>query len=482
MRARLRYAADLLRNSYWFTPGLMMIGAFALSVITLRLDARWGMEALREIEWLYAWTYTGGPDGAADVLSVIASSMITVAGVVFSITIVALTLASSQFGPRVLASFMADRGNQIVLGTFIATFLYSLLVLRTIRGDGARTDVLVPHLSVTVSLLLAIASLCVLIFFIHHVSISIQAPHLIAVVARELHHSVSMLPRVGDGDGEMDGAGPSLDGGRSTPDPPGEAAVVPVPDTGYIEAIDFEGLVKMADEEDLFVRLRHRPGHFVAEGRTLALVWPADRVTDASARRIGGFLATGARRTAIQDMEFPVAQLVEIAVRALSPGINDPYTAITCIDQISAGLCNLAGRALPPARFQDSAGLTRVVVERPVTFEGVVRQAFDQVRQNAAHHTAVHLRLLESLTRVIGAVEDPSRIDPLATQARLIMERARTAVPTPADVREIETEHDGVLEAAERRRRRLAGAPGGAEPPGTTPDRPGRLRGGRARP
>lgn len=455
MKARLRYTAALLRDSYWFTPGLIMLGAVGLSVLMPAVDRRWGIEALREVPFLYTWIYTGGPDGAGEVLSVIASSMITVAGVVFSITIVALSLASSQFGPRVLSSFMADRGNQIVLGTFVGTFLYSLLILRTIRGDGAPGESVVPHLSVTVALLLAIASLCVLIYFIHHVSISIQAPHLVAVISAELHHSIAKLP-VKNRTEPVEAAAKEGTEALGTGDE--EGGMVACPQTGYIEAIDYEGLIEMASRLDLKIRLDGRPGHYVIEGRPLAYVWPAAAVDERLARRVGGVAAIGSHRTAVQDMEFPVEQLVEIAVRALSPGINDPFTAMNCIDQLSAGLLDLARKELPPSRLVDADGEVRVLVTRPVTFDGVVRAAFEQIRQNAAHHASVHMRMLESLGIVVGAVHSPTRFEPLLNQARLIHQSAAEKVPSAADRADIEQRYQEVLRIARERRATLESA------------------------
>jgi uncharacterized membrane protein len=456
MKARLRYTAALLRDSYWFTPGLIMLGTVVLSVLMPAADRRWGIDALREAPALYSWIYTGGPDGAGQVLAVIASSMITVAGVVFSITIVALSLASSQFGPRVLASFMADRGNQIVLGTFVGTFLYSLLILRTIRGDGAAGESMVPHLSVTAAVLLAIASLCVLIYFIHHVSISIQAPHLVAVISAELHHSIATLP-VKDRTAPVEAAAKEGMEALGTGDE--EGAMVAAPQTGYIEAIDYEGLMEMASRLDLRVRLDGRPGHYVIEGRPLAYVWPADAVDERLARRMGRLAAIGSHRTAVQDMEFPVEQLVEVAVRALSPSINDPFTAMNCIDQLSSGLVDLARKELPPSRLADGEGEVRVLITRPVTFEGVVRAAFEQIRQNAAHHASVHMRMLESLGIVIGAVHSPARLEPLLNQARLAHQAAAENVPAAADRADIERRYAEVLEIARQRRATLEPAP-----------------------
>ncbi|HYG76399.1 MAG TPA: DUF2254 domain-containing protein, partial [Planctomycetota bacterium] len=185
MRARLLHFGYILISSYWFVPTLMALLAFCLALGCLHLDAQWRDEEVLES----GWTWSGGATSAQQLLGTIAGSMITVAGVVFSVTIVALTLASSQFGPRLLTTFMRDLGNQIVLGTFIATFLYCLMVLRSIRVDPPY----VAHISVTVALVLAVLSIAVLIYFIHHVPTSIQAERIIASVGRDLDETIEQL-------------------------------------------------------------------------------------------------------------------------------------------------------------------------------------------------------------------------------------------------------------------------------------------------
>ena len=184
---RLRAWWDYLRGTYWAVPSAMAAAAVGLSVAMIQLDEATTATMLER----WSWVYTGGPEGARAVLSTIAASMITVAGVTFSITIVALTLASQQFGPRLLKNFLRDLGNQIVLGTFVSTYLYCLLVLRTVRGSDA--EEFVPHLAVTVGVVLAILSLGVLIFFIHHVATSIQASRIIANVANDLELAIERM-------------------------------------------------------------------------------------------------------------------------------------------------------------------------------------------------------------------------------------------------------------------------------------------------
>lgn len=415
MRARISLLSDTLRNSYWFVPGLMTLAAVLLSYLTVWAD---GLLEDGELPgWLGDVLFDGNTDGAAEILGTTASSMITVAGVVFSITVVVLTLASAQFGPRLLDSFMRDRGTQVTLGTFVGGFTYSLLVLRALQFG---TDGAALRLSVSMALAWALSGVVVLIYYIHHISITIQAPELVDAIAGELVGATERL--FPDADRLEHGREPGPDGsGRELP--PEDGHGVDALADGYLEVIDLDGLVELARDRDLLVALDTRPGRFVVPGTTVARAWPADRVDDDLAAALAGTMVTGARRSNVQDVDFPVQQLAEIAVRALSPSVNDPYTAITCVDQLSVGLCLLAGRGFPPAQVADADGVVRVVVADPVTFADLVDSAYSQIRQNAAQHAAVHVAIVAALARIAGCVHDPDRLGCLEDQA----DRVRTA-------------------------------------------------------
>ncbi len=330
MRGKYQALLDRIRGSYWFVPSVMTAGSAALSFLTTALDRALGAEVTRELGYFY----TGGPEGARQLFATVASSMITVAGVTFSITIVALTLASQQFGPRVLHNFMHNRSNQVVLGTYVSGFVYSLLMLRTVRSiDSA---LFTPHISVSVAVLLAIAGVGVLIFFIHHISLSIQVSTVISRVGQELDHSIENLfpSRIG-------GHAPNLNPveEEQIPDNFGQESLpIFAKSTGYVQMIENDRLMKIANERDLIIRLEQRPGRFVAEGVPLAYIWPSTRANAQVLNRISNSLVIGSSRTTLQDAEFSIKQLVEIAVRALSPSINDPETAIMCLDRLSAAL------------------------------------------------------------------------------------------------------------------------------------------------
>lgn len=438
MQTRTSLIGERLRNSYWFVPSLMLAGAVVLAAVTIALDDAYAPE---QTPWLGQLLYSGGADGARELLGAIASSMITVAGVVFSIAIVTLQLASSQFGPRMLANFIRDRGNQVTLGTFVATFLYSLLVLRTVRTTE---PAVVPHVSVTVALLLAVAGLSVLIYFIHHVATTIQAPNLIQGIASELRRDTDRIfPDVDEtGSAATSEAAPAVPS-----DLENDSRPVAASSSGYVQVVDIENLTALAGEHDLVIRLETRAGRFVVDDTAFALAYPASRVTDEVAEKLASSLVTGARRTAQQDIEFPIRQLVEIAVRALSPGINDPFTAGTCVSQIGAGLCELAGRAFPAPYVVDDDGALRLVIGDPVTWERIVAGAYDQIRQCADFHTAVYLDLLESLAQIAGCARDASRLEPLLAEGRLVLAAAEANVAAEADRAVVRRRYDDLLAA-----------------------------------
>jgi uncharacterized membrane protein len=313
VHAQLSALWERLRMSFWFVPTLMSAGAAVLAFTMLALDARLGDDLLDSLSWVYG----GGPEGARSLLSTVASSAITVAGTTFSITIAALSLASSQFGPRLLRNFVRDTGNQVVLGTFVATFLYCLLVVRTVRGlEDIRV---VPHLSVTVGVLLAIANLGVLIYFIHHVATAIRADQVVAAVGRELDGALDQLFPEQLGRGLV-----AQVAERELPAAPPDARAVALDRDGYLQIVDAGSLMALAGERDLVVRLLRRPGDFVIAGEAVALIWPATQADAECRDAIRSTLILGSERSAQQDALFAVDQLVEVAARALSPGVNDP--------------------------------------------------------------------------------------------------------------------------------------------------------------
>lgn len=415
MQIRLFKLWEEARTSYWFVPGLMTIGAILLSFVTVSLDGYFQAKVLRSLGFIWS----GGAEGARGLLQTVAGSMITVAGVTFSITMVALSFASSQFGSRLLRNFMSDTGNQVVLGTFIAAFIYCLLVLRTVRSNGNAE--FVPYISVTTGLVLALAGLVVLIYFFHHMALSMQAPYVIGEVAADLFRTIERLfPS------DPESGGPATWKKERKPDIPQDfeerAGKVEVAENGYLQAIDEEQLIRIAHEKKLLLKLPVRPGDFLIQGDVLAEIWPGDRLDKQLADSLASSFITGKQRTYTQDIEFGFEQLVEVAERSLSTGINASFTAITCVDWLAAALAVLIRRDFPSPYRYDSEGNFRMFFERPLTIGGIINLAFNQIRQSARDNVAVHIRLLEKIGSLRTMTDDPQIIRVLERQAKLIVD------------------------------------------------------------
>lgn len=381
-----------LNSSFWFVPAVMAVVAVALSFLLIEIDALRGVSQTDKPSALY----TFGPEGARAILSVIASSMITVASLIFSITMLSLQLASSQFGPRVLGNFMRDRNNQIVLGMFIATFLYCLFVLRSVRG--MEDSSFVPHLSVAFGVLLAVASVAVLIFFIHHIATSIRVETLLAKLAVEGCSAVERVfpERIGRGPGDD---ADETAGQRIPDDFDGDNRQIAADSDGYIQSISVNVLMRIASEQDLVLRIEAPPGQFVTDGACVITAYPRDRVSDEIDEDLSGAVVIGWDRTPHQDLDFAIRRIVELAQRSLSPGINDPTTALYCIDRLGQVLGRLASRDIPsPMRF-DQSGQLRVVTEVFVLGD-VTCRAFAAIARYGITDADVVIRLVETLAKL----------------------------------------------------------------------------------
>lgn len=443
MRNRLHYYWDSLQTSYWFVPTLQNLLAAVLAVVMISLDHEIQDAARKTNVW---WIYGGGPEGARAVMSTIAGSMITVAGVVFSITIVALSLASGQFGPRLLRNFIRDRSNQVVLGTFTGTFIYCLLVLRTILGTD--NGEFVPGTAVALGIVLALLSLGVLVYFIHHVAISIQAHQIVAAVSHEMHDTIDRLWPDKLTDAEHDGD--DADNDRLSDAFERSAVAIPARGSGYVAALDVDRLVHLAKDRNLTIRLALRPGQFVIAGSPVAHVSPnpPDAADDDLRGHINEAFLLESQRTPYQDLEFTVDQMVEVAVRALSPGINDPFTAIICIDWLAESLGRLAERSIPSPRRYDDEGKLRVVT-RAVTFADVTDAAFNQIRQYGSSSASVMIRLLEALARVAYIARRPDDQAALVRHAHLVRRACERDLPEVDDRNDVLERYNAVLQVLE---------------------------------
>jgi uncharacterized membrane protein len=432
---RIRHTWEQVRANALFVPGSLIAAAAVLAFALLAVDK----SAEREVIDFIPWLFTGGPDGAQQVLSTIAGSMVTLAGVTFSIITVALSLASQQFGPRLLRNFANDLINQAMLGAFIATFVYCLLVLREVRL--IEDDTFVPYLAVTVGVVLALATMVLFVYFIHHVIDSIQGSAIIARSARETMATIdSLFPAsVGepaDGMGEPEPEIPPLS----------DAHTIRAHRTGYLQAVDTKKLIDAAREWDVVFRMEIPIGAFVAEGTPLFTAGPGSRVSEETGDAALDAVSIGRHRSMPQDPEFGPRQLVDIAVRALSPGVNDPTTAVYCIDYLAAILVHLARRDIPSNLRLDDDGELRLITAG-TTFEGMADLAFNQIRQYARTDVAATFRLLEMIGQVGRETHADHQRDVLDRHLRKIARGAAEGITDPADRIEF---NERLAEAAER--------------------------------
>jgi uncharacterized membrane protein len=431
---RLKQLWGILRSSFWFVPSLIVTVSIVLAVALI------GVDFAESEQWLARWPrlFGVGADGARGMLSTIAGSMMTVVGVTFSMVLMTLALASNQYTSRILRNFMSDRVMQVVLGVFAGIFTYCLIVLRTIRSgeDG----VFVPSLAVSFSVVLAMGGIGILIFFIHHIAASIQAANIIAAVADETMLAVDRLfpERFGDG---------RVDDDEDVPAPPPLPAwdwqPVPARGNGFIQSLDNATLLRLARENKTVVRMERAIGEFVIHGTALASIDLEDPPGKEIITALQAAYTIDRHRTVEQDSAFGIRQIVDMALKALSPGINDTTTAVMCVDYLSAILARLASRPISPShRYEE--GELRVVTKGP-SFESLLSDALDQIRRNATGNVTILSRILEALQLLAGLTASPRRRQALRGQMQQIAELVARTVDSTHDREKKDT--DGTIQS-----------------------------------
>lgn len=434
MKTKLNNLWESVQASLWFVPGLMAFSAVGLSFLFLFIDDSFTIPSGSVGKYLY----NAGPEGARSLLSTIAGSVITVAGVTFSITIVALTLASSQFGPRLLRNFMKDKANQLVIGTFISTFIYCLLVLRSV--EMYHRGAFVPSLSVTVAVVLMVINAGVLVFFIHHISTSIQADNVITSVYRELVADIERIFIADESDLRK--------GNFTHAELAGYAHeyILKNREDGYIQAIDHDKLMEIACSNDLLLQVSYRAGKYTMKRDALVTVKSQEKIEEKIADSISGCFLIGSMRTPEHDPEYAIHQLVEVALRALSPGINDPFTAITCVDRLGAAISLLTTKTFPPIYVFDTDNTLRLI-RTPVNFKGMVDAAFNQIRQYGSTSVAVTIRLLEVMENIAVHARSREQRDAIHRQAKMIDRVSSESFSEKYDRGDIRERYEKVLKA-----------------------------------
>ena len=431
MIARLRIIWRNVNASYWFLPAIFAIGALALALLTIWLDRSGWADFLSDVTWLQP----ARPDGASNMLTVIAGTMMGVASTVFSITIAAVAYASGNYGPRLLTNFMEDRGNQFSLATFIGTFVYAITVLRTVRGeDEAPSNIedavastmpgFVPHLSLLTAFALMGMSVAVLINLINHIPASIRVNSVLkGIGARLLEDIRRRFPD--DNTGERAGEAP-----HGTP--------IPAHGTGYVQAIAFAQLERIAKAENGKLKLAVRTGDFVHPAVTLAYWADMDIIEDCPDEEVRDAFTLGSMRTPAQDMQFLIDELVEIGLRALSPGINDPFTAVTAVHWLGAATAELARRNLTRSYAEDGEEPHLVLLEDG--FDHYLGRGFGAMRGGVATNRIASLVTLDALVDTASMLDDETRRAAIAREGRLLVEQAREHLAGP-ELHEVEARY-----------------------------------------
>lgn len=410
MEVKIKQSWLNIRNSLWFLPTLMALSAVILALALIGLDRHLSYNDLN-ITW---FLYSGQRQGARSVLSTIASSMVTIAGVTLSITLVALTMASQQFGPRLLRNFIADKSNQVVIGTFIATFIYSLIVLLTIHGTDENE--FVPKLSVVFAFVLAVFSLGVIIFFIHHVTTSIQADYIIKDSFRDFHRIADALLL---NENEKDNDAATAEEMRQALNSYQHNKSVHLNASGFVQTIDYNSICQWAQTHDAGVCLSVDVGSFVSVYEAFATVFYTRPVPENVEEELQACLVIGYQRTPNEDLLFSLKQIVEVGVRALSPGINDPHTAVTCIQWLGAALSIIAKKKLKAPVVKDGQGNIRVV-QHQVTYDEMLQTCFNHLRLYARTNIYVMAEIMTALKRPMLVASDKAFRDKLQQTAEMI--------------------------------------------------------------
>lgn len=387
----------ILLSGYWFLPAatVLLISGLALALLAVDRDLAGSQRQIG---------FAGGPDSARALLSAIASSTLTLTALVFSITIVVLQLTSSQFSPRVLRTFLRDHLSQVTLGIFLGTFVHALLVLREVRGQDGSVEQFVPGLSIFTSFGLVLVSVAFFVQYIQHIAGSIRV---IEIIRRIFDETVTSIERCHPEGGE----------GEDSHEPPAHSptSVVEAQSLGVVTAIDLNRLANLAEEAHVTLVVVPRAGEFVARGMPLVEVYGSAGVDES---RIRSALALSRERDLAQDPAFGFRQLVDIAERSLSPGVNDPTTATQCLDHIHALLRQLAPRQLTARTRLSDDGFLLAMAPQPA-WEDYVRLGLDEIRHWGAGSLQVHRRI-EELLSDLATVTPPERLGVLTEQRRLL--------------------------------------------------------------
>ena len=412
-----------MRTSLWLIPSFMLLIGAAVALAALSPAARSWIEG----SGLGGWLGSGSGEDARNLLSTLLSAVIAMASIAFSVTVVALSLAANTYGPRLIRIFRSDHRTQVVLGIFVMTIVYILIVLRNLRGEAAADQV--PAAAVTLGALFALSCVLALLAFIQGVASLMAADEVVLRVRNELDAAIGELEPMGRDAEEVQAQLPG--------DFEAGATRIALPREGYVQAVDYHRLCSWAKQNRAVVRLEFRPGDFVVEGDRKVAVYPAPADPARARIEIDRFIVSGERRTPTQDIEFAIRHLVEVAVRALSPGINDPFTAMAVIDRLRGAMVRLAARRLPRTAMTDEQGEVRILRDA-TTYTGALDAAFNQIRQAGSSKPSILIHLLKALGAIAQHAQTHEQRLGLRRHADLVRAAAQRDIPDAEDRDDVE--------------------------------------------
>lgn len=435
---KLKFLWQGLTGSFWFVPMFIILFSIVLATVLILVDRTVDIQS---IEYLNS-ILTESADSARSVLSTISGAMIGVAGTVFSITLVALTLASSQFGSRLLKNFMHERLNQVVLGTYISTYVYCLIILNVVKDNDAQ--VFIPTLSILVAILAAIGNIVLLVIFIHSISISIQADKVVSDISISLMQNIERI-FYEELEGEDDSAGHDTKDLDSYLEEFSNSVILHSSRNGYLQYVHNQSLFKAAISNEYLIVSHHRVGSYIVKGEPLLSLYSKNEFTQESSTDFKGNFVMGNSRAPQQDAEHSIHQMVEIACRALSPGINDPFTAIACIDNLTSTLCYLTKVKFPSRYKFDDEGQLRYAF-KPLTYQGMLDAAFLQIRQFSKGSPAVVIRLMEAMIKIHKFTPHSIHKKAVKEHAEMILKVAEDSFEESHDLEDMRRRSQKILE------------------------------------
>jgi uncharacterized membrane protein len=445
-RVAARYRWDRLTVSFWFAPAVMAVAAVLLAWLMYWVDSLVPNAALQGSRFVLA----GTPGELRSALLGIAGTVLATAGVVFTLLTLPLSTVASQYGSRLLRVFLGDRTTQFVLGTFVGTFVYCIAGALSI--PSVNPQYAAPQLTATLGVYLMLATFGTLILLVQHISTMLQAPNIAAAAGVDLldvvHATAEDVTSSHDVGGGVETQSASDSQGVPAILTEGEGHPVRARSTGYIQYINPPIVLTLARKENLVIHLLRRPGHYVQPGTVVALVSPAGRVDERLEKLVTNAFQVGNGRTPSQDVEYAVNQLTEMAVRAMSPAINDPFTAMTCLDHIADGLVAFVRKGGNSSRYYDRDGELRLVLE-PVTFDDLLSAAFDMLRHAACNNASVLMHMLKVIDVVGQEVKAPEARQQLLRHVSLIQAESQVG-------HLIEADQQAVRRSGESLRTRLA--------------------------